>query len=477
MLIFSKPYYNHIKDYSIQEVFENVSLGFIFEFYTSKKSSFIAEDFKNLTGKNVAITEEDILPTWTVSVLLKEYEAPKSRYQFKIVEPNYFSSKVSIYKILEWIRENASLDYSTGLKVFISFDSGKLQTLKNISNMDIDKMVLKMNENFIYSKFPEMKSSPFAISIKNLMIYEGIINNSESLSTLKNLFKMPSEKYYGIDFSEQTRGILGFNYIGEEKYAEKAKEIGELLEYYILTTYQVINTEEYSADMISEADKITTKFRNFKKYYYNSDKFIKENANLKVFVNLKDTPQIIKTYWSYLRNPLLGLITEGSIEKGFFNWDSDEGVFQLKSTKLSGVKLSNFYLIDCEIKGILENCHLWKCKIDKSRIKRSMMVSGNTLNECYINNSRVDKENTINKSYIINSGEIINCKVNKSIIKNAGIGEKCKLDENSVVVSPKKEVSSTTTGIKVEEIRDYKWIKSMNKSEDKGFGNEYKTDY
>ena len=43
------------KDYSIQEVFNNTSLGFIFEFYSSKKTTFTAEDLTKALGKAVNI--------------------------------------------------------------------------------------------------------------------------------------------------------------------------------------------------------------------------------------------------------------------------------------------------------------------------------------------------------------------------------------------------------------------------------------
>ena len=173
------------KNYSIKEVYDATQLGFTFEFYCSKETEFIIEDFKKILGKNIILTNEDRKPTYTSSILLKEYEAERPRYQFKVGYTNYSEIPTLLNTILFWINENASLDASTILKTSLLFNFNELKTLASISNMDVGKMILKMDENYIYERFPESKHSPFAMSVKKLVPYNMMVNASK-LVNIKN---------------------------------------------------------------------------------------------------------------------------------------------------------------------------------------------------------------------------------------------------------------------------------------------------
>ena len=94
------------KTYSSKEVYDAAMLGFVFEFYCSKESSFIIEDLQKISGKNVVITNEDhIKPTFSTCILLKEYEGKRPRYQFKIGEQKYNEVSTFLNTILFWINE------------------------------------------------------------------------------------------------------------------------------------------------------------------------------------------------------------------------------------------------------------------------------------------------------------------------------------------------------------------------------------
>jgi len=467
------------KEYSVQEVYNNSIVGLKFEFYSSKKSNFIAEDLGKAVGKGVVLTEnENIPPTWSTPILLKEYNGKKPRYQLKIAMQDYISLNPAIGGVLKWINENAALDYSTLLNVSLGFKNRQLQTLSTINNMDIGKMILKIDENFIYNKFPLMEYSPFSLSVKRIVPFEGFINASNPMGSLKNFFNLPVSPNYGIDFTEQPMGIIKFNYIGGPKYASKPHEVNETLKYYIISTYQVLNTSGFTVDMKHEQDKLTEKYSKIRRAYYEPDYFMDAYPSIKVLVDLKENDQTIRTYWDKIRNPLLRLVLESGFNKGIFNWDSDIGRFEVKDAKLNGVKVSGMNLLNCEIRGLVENCHLWRSKAQHSKISNSILVSGNEIETSLIEGCRADRSNSIERSYIINKGEIINCKVSESVIKNAGIGQNAKLDEECTIIQDREpKTPAPQQGIKVEEVRDYRWIKSMRKGEDQGFANEFEIKY
>jgi len=464
------------KTYSSKEVYDAAMLGFVFEFYCSKESSFIIEDLQKISGKNVVITNEDhIKPTFSTCILLKEYEGKRPRYQFKIGEQKYNEVSTFLNTILFWINENASLDKSTLMKVNLNYSS-ELQTLTNISHMDIGKLILKMDEGYIYQRFPEMKNSPLALSVKKIIPFN-MSSNASNVVNLINEFQMPVDTFYGIDLTEQTKGELTFNYIGGYKYSERVKEIYEILEYYVFTTYQVLNAEEYTNSMIHELNRLTEEYRIFRKCYYKYDLFESTYKDFDIYIDLNKGHQLIETQWFQLRDLVAKLILESNLKKCKFNWDTEFGTFQIKGAEINGSRVKGFQLVDCKINGIVENCHLWTSKISNSRIINSTLVNKNDVSESYLQKVRADRENKIEESLIFNFGEVVNCDLNGCVIKNAGIGDKAKLDENCLVINPRERLAQpSANGIESKEIRDYKWIKSLRDPnyKDKGFENEYK---
>ena len=158
------------KTYSLKEIFDNTLLSFIFEFYCSKDTQFIIEDFQKILNKNIIVTSDNNkIPTYTSSILLKEYDGKRARYQFKVGYQQYNDIKTFLNTMLFWINENASLDGTTHLKTKLQYNFSELKTLTSISNMDVYKLILKINENYLYERFPEIKNSPMSLSIKKLI--------------------------------------------------------------------------------------------------------------------------------------------------------------------------------------------------------------------------------------------------------------------------------------------------------------------
>lgn len=468
------------KNFSISEVFNSTQIALTFEFYSSKLDQFMVKELSSILGQQVYLTgDENHKPTYT-SILLKEYNSKRPRFQLKVGYKKYNDLNPSLRTLLMWINEHCSLDYSTNLKASLTFEHRDLQTIYSISNMDIGKMILKLDENWLYEKFPEAKKSPFSLSIKRLVPLNNFINASGIIKDLRNVFRMPIKEYYGVDFTNYTRGILGFNYICGNNYSDKPKNIEEVLKYYVITTYQVLNEVGFPNSQINELQRLTKDYQILRNLYYNSDKFQKTYENIKLFIDLENNNEIIKSKWSQIRDPLFKIIFESGFNKGSFNWDSEFGNFQIKDAKLTNTIIENFEIINCELNAcVLNDIHGWKNTINNSRIYMGTLLQSNIINESYLENIRVDRNNRINKCYIINrNNEIINCKVNESIIKYAGIGKDAKLSEDSIIISRKEEQPKMIQGIQVKELRDYKWIKNLTgEKKDQGFANEYKTDY
>ena len=466
---------NSPKSYSLLEVFNYVNMGFVFEFYSSKETSFIIKELGAKTVKNIVYTNDiDYVPSYVNAVLVKEYDGDKPRYSFKLALQNFHSVVPIAKNVLEWISETSECLNDNRMKVHLSFDNGHLNTLESISVMDTAKLILKFDEEYVYERFPNQRNSPYCTSIKTL---SRINENTFSLSVVKSknsIIKPPVNEYNGINFNLSNMGVLEFNYIGGANYSEKEKQIIEVLEFYVLKTFQSLNEQFYTVEEVKELNELSKNYITQQEYFMTIESFKKEYPDITVYANLDTNDQVIKTFWSYIKKDLFEMVINNSFTKGEFNYDSDLSRCQIRNATLEGFTIKNLDLINCNVSGVLENCTANKCTIKNSRIYLSKILRENTIDNSYLKNVIIDSDNEISQCIVDNLNETINCIVNKSIIKFAGIGQLARLDESSVVIERKEYTPSNKMGVEVEEIRDYKWISDMRKSKDLGFQNIYK---
>jgi hypothetical protein len=462
------------KHYSVLEVLNFSDVSLIFEFYTTKANEFITSDLSRLTGKNIVLTNETFYqPTYTDAILLKEYEAARSRYQLHIASQNYHSILPLIDEVTRWISENCECTYDTQLKVSLSFNHAHLDTLSRVSMMNPTRLVLKFDENFVYERFPEQKGSPYALSIKSLAPITNYINESEIERNINYILTTPYAKFYGIDFTNYTQGILECNYIGGKDYASKTKEIKDVLEYFIVKAYQSINEEDLNEFEKYEIKRITEGFDKIQMAFYDPEIFLKEFQNLKLYVDLKTSTQTLKTYWNILRTPIFEMIINGGLKEGRFNYDAQIGRFQLRNAKVGGTTVKDMDLVKCDLTGVFENCAFVGCNISKARLYNAKVILNNKISESYLGGVSINKENEISNCYVVNNEEIVNCDIIKSVIKFATPGKDINVDESSTIIVKEMPLPKKSDAVEIDEIRDYSWIKSMNKNEDKGYQNQY----
>ncbi len=463
------------KRYSVLEVLNFTDIGLVYEFYSTKQTDFIVEELGRLSGKNVVLTGENCYhPSYSNAILLKEYDAKRSRYQLMIAPQNYHSVTPLIDSISKWINENCETTFDTQLKVSLSFNHRHLQTLSTISQMNPTRLILKFDENEIYKRFPEQKNSPYALSIKKLAPITNYINESEFESNIKYILSTPFAEYYGINFKNYTLGILECNYIGGKDYASKPVETQQIIEYFILKTYQAINEEELNDFERYQMKKVTEGFDKMQMAYFDPEVFLKEFQNLKVYVDLKTSTQTLKTYWQTIRKPLFEMIVNGGLREGQFNYDAQIGRFQLRKGKMNGISISNVDLVSCDLTGVFEKCSFVLCDIRKSRVYDSKFIQANKISESYLQGASLNKGNEVNQCFIENNEEIVNCKVSESVIKFATPAKNLEVDDKTTVIVKEQSLPQKTDAVKVEEIRDYSWIKDMRQNkEDQGFANAY----
>lgn len=463
------------KNYNLPEVFNATSIGFVFEFYSSKAENFIVENLSKLTTKTVTLTNDKTYePSFGNAILVKEYNGKKPRYIFSLAQQKYSSIITIMESILDWISNTADCTIDNVMRINISFDHKHLETLSTLIQLDTNKLVLKIDEDYIYERFPFQKGSPYAMSVKKLLPISETTYTQDLVKNVNYIIGTPEKDYYGINFEDISKNVIQFNYIGGEDYAENKKGILEVLNYYILMTYQTLNEPEYTKPELFELRDLTDDFLKIQEAFYDADSFYKLYPDIKVNVNMSKNEQVIKTYWTMIRSKLFEAVVNHKLKKGEFNYDTDDAQFQLRNAKINCSGLSRFDLVKCDIRGIVESSNLIGCKVNNARIYNSKIVFNNDIKSSYLNAVTIDKKNKIEKCLVENNHEMLNCKITNSVIKFAGIGRSAVIDEESTIVDREEFVSKPKPGINVEEDRDYKWFQKLGGStNEKGYGNEY----
>ena len=253
------------------------------------------------------------------------------------------------------------------------------------------------------------------------------------------------------------------------------KEILEVLQYYVIKTYQSLNENEYTKEEERELKYLTDEFYKIQEAYYEPEKFVKLFPEIKVAVDVRRDTQLIKSFWPKIRNTLFETVINNNFREGEFNYDTEYGVYQLRRADINCTKLSGFDLVRCNAQGVMENCNYISCTIDNARIYNSKVVKGTEISDSYLQEVSVEIGNTLEHCFVENDRELLNCDIKLSIIKFAGLGNSARLDESTVFIDREYKAPTPAVGVEVEEIRDYKWIKDLTgkKSDEHVFGNEY----
>jgi len=467
---------NKPKKYNLPEVFNNTLIGFVFEFYSSKNADFIVENLSKLTTKNVILTNtSSYTPSYSNAILIKEYEGKKPRYIFEMAQQRYDSIIPLMKEVLQWMSETAECKDDNIMRVNMSFDHKHLDTLDTISKMNPQKLILKINEEYIYDRFPLQEDSPYSMSIKELLPMTEAVYTPDIIKNVNYVIGVPKENYYGINFKDFTRGLLEFNYIGGVDYSEKQKEILEIIQYYVIKTYQSLNEQDFTKEELRELKELTNDYYKISEAYYEYEKFEELFPGIKVAVDLRRDSQLLKSFWPKIRNTLFETVVNNNFREGQFNYDTDYAMYQLRGATVNCTSLKNFDLVKCEITGILENCNFLFCEVNNARIYNSKIIKDTTISDSYLNKVSVEKENSLENCFVENQHEFLNCSISNSILKFAGIGKEAKLDESTVIIDDQIEYTPAV-GVEVEEMRDYAWIKNLTGKKKEGehvWGNEY----
>jgi hypothetical protein len=446
------------KNYTQNEIFSGVKLGFEFEFFSSLDVFKTARSLAAATNKRVVVPlslssldepkplyHSPVTPTSSIFKLEPDYSGGKKMCELVTGPMKYSEARNIMIKVFEWIQSYGYTNERCAIHINISIDNNVIPTKYNIQNINVPKFILSFDENVIFNKFPKRKDSVYARSIKQIRPNDVLFYSPSLEEFSRATLNLPTdEKYFGVNFSKAEKGYLEYRYLGGENYENKAKIILDLIDYMAIHLYDTLNFDGFSEKEKSEFKKIIDLdkkiYEGFVKYEYFSKKF----PDIKVSVDLNSDPLILETYWVTIREKLYDAIITGKMRKGEFNYDTDAGRFQLKNTKLTNCNLSEFEFAMCKIEGVMSRSWFYNCEVSNSRITESNFVKGNTINFSKIIESELHINNTLNDCYVENKKFIINCEVNRGVIRNGEIGKLAKISKDTMLVEGQPTESANT---------------------------------
>jgi len=441
-------------------------IGFEFEFYTDLLKGQAAESLAKLLKKKVVVSEKyhSNVPVDSDNFKLEPDYSGGSKMMEFITGPLPYNEAIPILiKVLNWIDENGWTTDRCAFQFSVSFDKNRRDVKDKIETLDKLKFILGLDEGFIYSRFGNREKNVYAKSIKKVVPRNrfSILENIQTIDP--KMYRVPDDKYYGVNFTKIPKGYIEFRYLGNRDYQKKIKEIREIIDYIILYLYDILShrISGYSKDDLAELQKMMNKYSKVVRSFSNPDFFFRNYPDFHIFIDLKGWDENVKTYFPAIRDKIFDLIIEGNITSCYFNYDTTTGRYQVKEARFrNSFEIEGIDLILCDIKNaIIRNCNIYNCEIKKSSVEDSYIFSGTKVISSKVKSTIVDYSNELKDCFIDCQGKNINCKIEGGVLRAGNIGENA-------------DVSKET--MKVKNLEDQRMIRFVTDKRLKDLNDKYK---
>lgn len=333
----------------------------------------------------------------------------------------WMDARVVTIKMLDWINENGYTDDHCSVHVNVSFDDMK------VLDLNLVKLILNFNEDFVYEKFPNRRNNIYARSIKWIMPFEGFDDSEVGLRhTLESLTIPDDTKYYGINMQKKWKGYLEYRYIGGENYEKQTDRILTLMDYFVLETRKAITDPLIAEDNIKLLSYLEDNINWFKQYTsYNE--FLSNIDNIKVEMDKEGDYRTICANWDKFKGKIFEVVKNVEKFEGVrVNYNTETSRLEIVDGILNKVDLSNVDFINCRItECTLFNCDLINCDVSNGHVYTSNIYESN------IDNVKLSNCQALEDSVLENcmfDGGLIDCKMVEGVFRSGNMGENADLD-------------------------------------------------
>jgi hypothetical protein len=422
---FSDKYLNNWK------ILDNAIVGFEFEFYCEKSFykllEYLNNSLKPIQVKGFRQYHSPFKPTPYMFKIEPDYSMGSKGIELITGPLKYFNAKIILLKILNILQEHCKTDERCSIHINISFDKEK--TNKVLDYLNPLKLLLNVDEDKVYKLFPERKNNFYAKSVKRLIPFKNFNYSSYAINILKENLELPDTKYYGINIKNSYSGRLEYRYIGGKDYQFKSYEITELMDYFILLTWNSIKTELDDNDKKTLDDYLQLNISNYKNFI-NLDNFIAEFPLIRLQVDKNDDYGMLKTFYDKLYDKLYEVIINiYNLGNCIINYDTLNQRIEIVNAEFKTIfDLKDIRLINCNIDGgSFNNCEIIDSEIKNAHFNNTLFFNS-IIHESKIQTCKTDCLTILNKCYVDNT--FLDGKMTGGVFRSGKIGERGLLDQN-----------------------------------------------
>lgn len=424
-----------------EQILNSALVGVEFEFYSNLSLEDTQKSLQDLLNRKIQLEEKahsDFQPTDKVFKMEPDMSGGKGLIELVTGAMPYRNTRVVIIRMLNWIKENGYTNDRASIHLNISFGKDYLEDQHMISKMNVLKFILEFDEARIYKFFPNRENSTYAKSIKWIMPKrESYWFDEDHID--HNNFKFADTKYYGINFSKKEKNYLEFRYLGGADYETKKDDILYLLDRFIMSVWNSCNNPRFTPENRIELKRILNKNLPLVEMLKDHRKLNHYWPKIFILVDLQDNYQMIKVQWDRIKDQVLNLIVDGSMEAGIINYDSDYSTIQVKDGVFkTAYNLENFEFIDCELRGNILNSNLYGCTSEGSMLTRCNLYQGSEVKDSKIESCYIHGSCTVTNCFVFGRDGIFKGRMIGGIFREGFVGNEARIEDSTEVVVSKK---------------------------------------
>lgn len=368
------------------QILAKAKLSFEVTFLSKRKFNDIVEGLTNPTI-GMVFNEHDA-GSLNICSLTKLMDG---RYKLETPFYDYTKSRVFLSSFLTYIANNEKTDDRCFLKTRVCFNDQN----DNLYKLNICKFILNFDEEKSYSLFPNRKKAIGGRSIEH--IYPLSMDMQiDSLFGQYNEYANIDTRDYGVCFNELKDNVLVFQYIGGKGFENKLGEIEQLVDYYIINTYTSLVSPEFTQYDMDELKKRSEKYKQTLESFSSYKDFKKRFSKINVLVDLYDIDGQENVWWNQLKERLYEIVINVfgcSNEKATINYDTDEGMYQLKDVELETFSMvDNVDIIDSKMCGNFNSCNFYNTTLSNSTIDYSALLNESVVECSILRNTYVSED-------------------------------------------------------------------------------------
>ena len=415
-------------------------IGIEFEFYSNLELEETVKSLSKLLNRKVRLENKahsDFQPSKDEFKLEPDMSGGAGLCELVTGAMLYKDARIVILKMLAWIKENGYTTDRASIHLNMSFNEDFLVNKDMISRMNILKFILEFDEKRVYKYFPNRENSTYAKSIKWVMPKHEAFYYNENMINSDN-FTYANTKYYGINFEKAQKNYLEFRYIGGKDYEKRGEDILHLADSFIMAIWRSCYDPAFTPQNKIELKRILQKNKPLTDMLKDYKAVNKHWPKIHILVDLQDDERIIRLQWDRFKHKVLELLSNGTMEEGLINYDSDYASVQVKDGKFKcAYLLDDFEFVNCELSGNIENSDIYGGNVAGAQILRSNLYQAVEVIDSKVESSFVHGSCTLKNCYVFGTDGIFKGKMVGGIFREGSVGPHARFKDTEIVVSKK----------------------------------------